>query len=266
VTFGKRYSETPGLRIRIGLPFWLSWWFFSLIVLVTGVSVFLSVRFFTRRRIRQKERENKFLRSEFTALNALMNPHFVFNSLNSVQSLINKEDLESANQYVRTISDLLRQNMHNISRELISLKKELELIENYLKLEKLRFKDRLQYAVSIAEDVEEEFLLIPPLLIQPLVENAIKYTMAVSEISSGYIRIDTYTEGALTIINVTDNGRGLTQNRKEPGHESTALENIRKRLVQLSQIHKKIYLMTLTELRDEAGNITGTQVRISIEL
>lgn len=264
-TFGGRCSLAPAIRIEIGPPFWLSWWFFLLIISATGITVFLIVRSYTRRRIRQKERENKFLRSEFTALNALMNPHFVFNSLNSVQSLINKEELEAANQYVRTISDLLRQNMHNISRELIPLKKEMALIGNYLKLEQLRFKERLKYTINIAEDVEEDFLMVPPLLIQPLVENAIKYTLAFSEISMGNIGISIYNEAEKTVIDVTDNGKGLTKARQETGHESTALDNIRKRLEQLSQIHGKVYRLEIRELKDEQNRIVGTRASINIE-
>jgi hypothetical protein len=265
--FSGRYSEVAELSLHIGPPFWLSWWFILLVLAVIAIVILLVARFYLRRRLALKERENKFLRSEFTALNALMNPHFVFNSLNSVQSLINKEDLEAANQYVRTISDLLRQNMHNISRELIPLKKELELIGNYMKLEKLRFKERLEYRIDIAEDVEEEFVLVPPLLVQPLVENAIKYTLAFSEISTGTVDIAIYNRGDHTVIDVTDNGRGLNAARaqKEAGHESTALGNIRSRLEQLSQIHGKHYELTLTELKDESGMITGTQARISIE-
>jgi two-component sensor histidine kinase len=266
-TFGGRYSIIQTLQLQIVPPFWFSWWFLVLIIAVTALLVFVVVRAFARRRLAQKERENKFLRSEFTALNALMNPHFVFNSLNSVQSLINKEDLESANQYVRTISDLLRQNMHNISRELIPLEKELELIVNYLKLEKLRFKERLQYHIDLAQDVDEEFVMIPPLLVQPLVENAIKYTLAFSEISTGEINIRVYNDRDKTIIEVTDNGKGLNAAKiqREPGHQSTALENIRTRLEQLSQIHNKTYLLEIMELKD-GPQVTGTRARISIEL
>jgi signal transduction histidine kinase len=267
-TFGDRYSVVKTLQLRIGPPFWMSWWFLGSVVLAAATAIFLVLRRYTRRRLLQKEKENKFLRAEFTALNALMNPHFVFNSLNSVQSLINKEDLHAANQYVRTISDLLRQNMHNISRELIPLKQEMELISNYLKLEKLRFKERLQYTINIDEEVEEEFLLVPPLLVQPLVENAIKYTLAFSEIDTGHIRIDIYCRDLQVIIAVTDNGKGLNAAKigKAPGHESTALGNIRKRLEQLSLIHGKSYGLEIIELRGEDYNIKGTSARISIEL
>jgi LytS/YehU family sensor histidine kinase len=91
------------------------------------------------------------------------------------RGLVNRNDKRAANEYLRVFADLVRQNMHNVSKELIPLQKEMDLVSNYLKLEKLRFKEMLNYVINVQEDLDLSDIMIPPLLVQPLVENSIKH-------------------------------------------------------------------------------------------
>src|SRR5690606_33479107 len=113
-----------------------------------------------RKRQREYEADLKYQKAEYKALNALMNPHFIFNSLNNIQALINKEEKRTANQYLVIFSDLIRQNMANTSKGFISLQQELLLVENYLNLEKLRFKDYINYEILIEEEIDTEEVII----------------------------------------------------------------------------------------------------------
>lgn len=193
-----------------------------------------------------------------------MNPHFIFNSLNSVQGLINRDDKQSASEYVRTISDLIRQNMYNISGDFISLEKELNLVANYLKLEKLRFKDQLNYEIIIDDCIEADLIMIPPLLVQPLVENALKYGILASDREDGFVSIDLYSEDTITCIDVTDYGDGLRlQHSNDTDHQSSALENIKRRLYHLFLLHHKKITLSVTEIT-ELGVVTGVRSQVRI--
>ncbi|HEY0609018.1 MAG TPA: histidine kinase, partial [Chitinophaga sp.] len=130
------YSEPVSLLLTIAPPFWTSWWF----IILTGLCIAallwgvirLVIRYFVKKKEQVHASEIKFLKLEYKALNALMNPHFIFNSLNNIQGLVNGDNRQAANQYLVIFADLIRQNMHNASKELITLEKEMELIRNYL--------------------------------------------------------------------------------------------------------------------------------------
>ncbi|MBZ0097483.1 MAG: histidine kinase, partial [Taibaiella sp.] len=178
-SFSSGFSKPITMQLTIMKPFWAETWF-QLLCAVSLLGILAGgTKLVIRRRLSNKEKKHaseiRFLKSEYKALNALMNPHFIFNSLNSIQGLVNEDDKEGANKYLQYFSELVRQNMHNITKELIPLQKEMDLVANYLKLEQLRFHGWLNYEIEIDEEVETELIMIPPLLIQPFVENAIKH-------------------------------------------------------------------------------------------
>lgn len=258
-TFAGSYSKALELTIIVAQPWWFSWWFICAAVLALAAGIYSIFRYLIGRKNQEKEREIRFIKSEFRSLNALMNPHFIFNSLNNVQGLINKQDHESASEYIRTISDLIRQNMSNIKNDFIPLAKEVALIDNYLKMEQLRFGQLLEYEVSIDPAVQLQTVMIPPLLIQPLVENAIKYGMKGAPKKSVAVRVDIYTVSGAVCIDITDNGLGFRVSENGSGHQSTAIKNIRKRLEQLSLIRNKEIRLSIEEIFDEDNNIVGVK-------
>lgn len=258
-TFAGSYSKELQIKLIVAPPYWFSWWFISCIVLLASLAVYLVFRYLIRKKNQEKEREIRFIKSEFRSLNALMNPHFIFNSLNNVQGLINRQDNESASEYIRTISDLIRQNMSNIKNDFIPLEKEVALVENYLKMEQLRFGSSLHYAIRIEDSVRAQGIMIPPLLIQPLVENAIKYGMKGAPKRSVSVRLDIYTVSGAVCIDITDNGLGFRVSENGSEHQSTAIKNIRKRLEQLSLLRNKEIRLSIEEVFDEENNIVGVK-------
>ncbi len=265
-TMSGNYSVPISFVLYIDKPFWASFWFIGLIFLIGVVLIAYLARLGVKANLKKRENELRFLKSEYKALNAMMNPHFIFNSLNSVQGLINNREIAAANEYIIIFSDLIRQNMHNTSNELITLKQELTLVENYLRIEQLRLNGTLMYAIDIEEGIEEDAIMIPPLLIQPLVENAIKHGIWPNEGKDGRIDLKLYENENGLFIEVTDNGIGLNKGpQSDTSHKSYAMTNIHQRLEQLSKIHGLDIKVELKEIVGKDGIVLGAKSCISIK-
>ncbi len=269
-TISSDYCKPIVYTLYIERPYWATLWFGILAVLLAGGVVVIVVRLRILHVLHKKERQHdteiKFMRSEYKALNALMNPHFIFNTLNNVQGLVNRNDKRAANEYIRIFADLIRQNMHNISKDMITLQKEIELVTNYLLLEKLRFKEQLNYSVNIDDEVDLSEIMVPPLLVQPLVENSIKHGILPLESGGGKILINVYERAGVLYIEVKDNGVGImnAQKNKDGMHESFGLDNIRQRITQLGIIQNKQITFTLGEEQGVHDQTTWTIVTIGI--
>ena len=256
-TLSSDYCEPIVFKLNIIKPFWATWWFILMAVVALGGIIAGLVRWRLLLVISKREREHdskvKFMKSEYKALNALMNPHFIFNTLNNVQSLFNGNNKLAANEYLRVFADLIRQNMHNVSKELIPLQKEIDLITNYLSLEKLRFEDKLNYKINLDDDLELYDIMIPPLLIQPLVENSIKHGILPLKTRSGFIQVNIREQNDVLVIEIKDNGVGLNNSEAKEGslHESFGLDNIRKRIEQLAIIQNKEITFQIKEESDD---------------
>lgn len=242
------YGQVSLVNLVVLPPWYRSIWFIIFSLAFFFLLTRYIVRFIIRKNLEIKEQKHaeelKFQHAEFKALNALMNPHFVFNSLNNIQYLINKGDKKSANEFLNTFSLLIRQNIENIKQELISLDKELNLVEYYLQIEKLRFQDRLQFVFNIQEDIELDTIMIPPLLIQPLVENAIKHGIFQNPSEIGQIWITVAEIQNQLLIRVL-NTHG--ENSRELSHNglNQSLENIQSRLKKLEFVHLKKYCLVI---------------------
>ncbi len=270
-TLSSSYGAPVMFMLHINRPFWATWWFLLLVaacavaLVVTGVR--LRVRYMVLKNEKQHRENVKFIKSEYKALNALMNPHFVFNTLNNVQGLVNRNDKLAANEYIRVFADLIRQNMHNLSKELIPLQKEMELVVNYLLLEKLRFKDLLNYSIDVEESLDLSEIFVPPLLVQPLVENSIKHGILPLESVEGRVVIRIYEKSAHLLIEVRDNGVGLAkamEGRAEETYESFAMTNIKRRIEQLSIILNKQITLDMNEVKEHGDARQWTVVTVSI--
>lgn len=264
------FSAPVEFVLEITPPFWARWWFIIACVMVgvTIVVLFVRWRILVAFHKTQQENENKirFLKSEYKALNALMNPHFIFNTLNNVQGLVNRNDKLAANEYLRIFADLIRQNMHNVSKELIPLQKEVDLVANYLALEKLRFKENLNYSINVDEDVDTLDIMVPPLFIQPLVENSIKHGIFPKQSENSRVELNIYESGEWLNIEVRDNGVGLANAKKKADskHESFGLNNIKVRIEQLSMILGKKIEFTIKETVEETGNWTVVLISMAL--
>nr|WP_282452887.1 histidine kinase [Lysobacter sp. CAU 1642] len=158
-----------------------------------------------------------------------LNPHFLFNTLNAISTLILDRDTPTANRMVQGLSAFLRHSLDNDPMQRVSLRQELEAIQLYLDIEKLRFDDRLKLRVDVAEDCREA--LLPSLLLQPLIENAVKYAVAKRE-EGGHLEIHARRQGSQLELAVLDDGPGCGDKGPEPAGEGhgVGLANTRDRL------------------------------------
>lgn len=233
-------------------PFYYKWWFITLAIVGLGSIVLIILLMFRlskqRKIIHEKEQEKKIIQSEFKSLNTLMNPHFIFNSLNNIHGFINSGANDEANKYLLIFSELVRQNIHNINEGKISLQKEMNLVKNYLLLEKMRFNERFEYEIIIDKNVEIDAVFVPPLSIQPIVENCIKHGILPLENKFGRVQVLIKQYGSEMVeVTVQDNGVGFDNSNKTAGNK-TALKNIKKRFLMLSKIHDKEYQFQIREL------------------
>ena len=206
------------LMINISPPFWETWWFriFALIFLVD--LVYTIVRWRLRQKFKlklersEKERQiadikQKATEMEMQALRAQMNPHFIFNSLNSINRFILQNNRAQASEYLTKFSKLVRMILQNSQASLISLESELESLNLYLDLEAVRFEQRFAYKISYPKDLDIEVLKVPPLVIQPFTENAIWHGLMHKE-ENGQLDIDISEEDDHIYFKITDNGIG----------------------------------------------------------
>lgn len=196
-----------------------------------------------------------------------MNPHFIFNALNSVNNFIAKSDERSANRFLSEFSVLMRSVLENSEEDFIPLSKELELLKLYVKLEHSRFEDKFDYEIEIEKGVDIDAFKIPPMLLQPYIENAIWHGLRYKE-EKGFLKIKVLPENANTLqIQILDNGIGRkksaqlkTQNQKK--QKSKGMGNIKKRIGILNTMYKSQVTVQVSDLE---SNGTGTQVILRLK-
>src|SRR5262249_9706813 len=143
-----------------------------------------------------------------------MNPHFIFNSLNSIQNFILDRDVEGANAYLTNFASLIRQTLENSMNSLITVASEIQYIETYLRLEKLRFRDKFDYRIQVDDAIDQNNTLLPGMLLQPYIENSIRHGIQHRKDNQGLVLITiSKTTGNLVLYTIKDNGVG----RKKAG-------------------------------------------------
>ncbi len=163
--------------------------------------------------IAQKIKQNE-IQLELKSLRSQLNPHFIFNSLSSIQSLINKNDVGRANKYLTNFADLMRETLSGNSKEMNSISQEIKVLSNYLQLEQLRF--NFTYKINVAENLITDIVEMPSLLLQPLVENAVKHGIAPLN-ANGKIIISIFSLNKNLLIDIFDNGKGFNDNVENSG-------------------------------------------------
>ena len=255
-------------HVFINNPFYFTWWFIVITILgLVGITFLITKKVQTVKRKKElqlKEEEKKFIQAEFKSLNALMNPHFIFNSLNNIQGFINNDSKEDANKYLEVFSQLVRQNMHNVKVGSVTLEKEMNLVRNYLALEKMRFKEKIHFELKIDDTVELEDIFIPPLTIQPIVENSIKHGILPLKDKAGEIVITLNQLDNHVQITVQDNGVGLSDIEKSSGNRM-ALNAIKERFIQIEKMTGYRIAFHIKNRLDN-NKVIGATASISIDL
>lgn len=218
--------------------------------------------------IRQNKLKNRqqAIQLEQKLLRSQMNPHFIFNSLTSIESFIYKNEPKAAGKYLSDFARLMRLILENSREEYVSLEKEIQTLKYYLDLQKLRHEDNFDYTIEVPENIEISEIEIPPMLAQPFIENSIEHGLR--EITGkGLINIRFYIKDKELFFEVTDNGIGFQKSRAmkndNPGRKSFASAITLERLQTLNKKNKKIKLL-MEDLSDHLNNITGARVTFII--
>lgn len=202
--------------------------------------------------LKEQEAENERLRRRVAALTAQMNPHFLFNSLNTIASLT-RSDADAAEEMTVELADLYRGVLDATRRAMYPLADELQICRAYLRIEQARFGDRLRWSIEIDPDVDPQFVRVPPLIVQPLIENAVKHGLS-PRAQGGEVGVRVAASGAGVEILVVDDGVGFAAESADGS--GTALRNIEQRLSLLGDVECGI------EVDGRAGQ--GTTVRLSL--
>ena len=219
----------------------------------------------------QIEFEQKIAETEMTALRAQMNPHFIFNCLNSIKLYTLENDSQTASEYLTIFSQLIRLVLENSHSEKVTLFKELETLRLYIELEAMRFKHKVQYEINVDKAIDQQFTEIPPLLLQPYVENAIWHGLMHKK-DGGKIIIDVVQiSDHLLHIEISDNGvgrelAGAYKSKSATRQKSFGLKMTSERIEIINQLYDMLAEVKIIDLKDDMNNARGTKVTITIPI
>lgn len=262
------WSAPAWIKVIVPRPWWQIWWVWGLIIIGQIVIVWQLFNWRMRRIKRKSEMERRVLISEQTALRAQMNPHFIFNALNSVQQFFLNQKLREGNTFLTKFSQLIRRILENSDQIYLSLEEELEMIRPYMEFESLRSGDKFDFEVQVASDLDPYNTLIPGMLIQPLLENAIWHGIRHLE-TKGKIELAFSKEAGGIIVQVKDNGIGrekakMMQSAERKAHRSMGLNLIRDRMEVIKALENDKISLYITDLTNPDGSGAGTIAEIRI--
>lgn len=246
-------------------PFTKSIAFYLLIGLCVIVIILLTNNYFIKRKQKEKEFLSRIKDAEMTTLRSQMNPHFMFNTLNSINSYIIQNQTKDASKYLTSFSKLMRNILDNSKHKMITLEKELQTLKLYMELESARLEHFFDYTFSVDKKIDVQNTKIPPLIIQPFVENAIWHGLR--DRKTGHISIHCrYVNNETIAISIEDNGIGREQSmllkNNQTSHKSYGVEITSDRLQMVNPENK----VELFDLYDDQGNALGTRVVLTLKM
>lgn len=271
---GGVWSKVPAvITFSINPPIYTSSWFiFSVIflfILIILIIVFIEVRKTQKRKRLFEEEKRKVLISELHALRSQMNPHFIFNTLSSIQSFITKNSSKDAVNYLSKFSKLMRATLENTQKQKIPIKDEIETLELYMDLEKLRLNNKFDYQIIIDKNIDVQFEEIPPMLLQPYIENAIWHGIS-HKTSNGIIKVCFKLENEnLLKCEVEDDGVGrqkaMKMKKQEKKNKSLGMSITKDRLEIINSLKDSKLSINIIDLQKN-NNPTGTKIELFIPL
>ncbi|SFD36278.1 Tetratricopeptide repeat-containing protein [Algibacter lectus] len=234
--------------------------------LIGGLALLLLAAFLMFKYIKQQRLANNLL--ALKSLRSQMNPHFIFNALNSVNSFIASNDERTANKYLTDFSLLMRAVLENSEQDFIPLEKEIKLLELYTKLEHFRFKDKFDYTIKVDKNINVNDFVIPPMLLQPYIENAVWHGLRYKKTKGNLeIAINQSNPNEIT-ISIIDDGIGRAQSKAlktehQQKQNSKGMGNIKKRVSILNEMYKDKVDVSISDFQEEVD--TGTKVIVTLK-
>ena len=261
-------TETVHLRVRP--PFYLRWWFLLGMALVIGIPTYLWLHNRTQRRREAELLQRRIAESEMAALQAQMNPHFLFNCLNSIKLFVLRNEGDKASAYLTKFSRLIRLILNHSREPLVPLSEELRLIQLYIEMERMRFNNKFELRIDADPDLIEGWR-VPPMIIQPYIENAIWHGLMHLEDTGGKLEIllePTHDAQHLRCV-IRDNGIGraaATELKRQSGahRKSHGLRITRDRIQVAQQFFGVTIPVETLDLTHPDGSAAGTEVRIQL--
>ena len=267
VKYDNRTTKIKELSFEVKKPFWLQWWFILFEVITLGFIIYFVNKNAVLRTKKKQEVKEQLALSQITALRSQMNPHFMFNVLNSVQGLIYSNQKSKASEYLGKFSDLMRKILEASDKKEITVEKEFEMLEMYVSLEKSRFDNDFEYTFSLPIGLDLSQYKIPSMIIQPFVENAIKHGLMhkkgakelhiIAEIVTDYWH-----------FTVEDNGVGRTKseqiNKNFKSHNSFATKAIDTRIALINKIAASKIEIKVEDKISNSNESLGTKIVILI--
>jgi sensor histidine kinase YesM len=269
------WNETPAvLGIHIATPFVKSVWFYALLLLTGLILIWVLYRY-RLKQVQEKERLRtdfamQLAEVEMSALRAQMNPHFVFNSLNSINKYILTNEPRTASRYLTKFSQLMRLILNNSKHKEISLQQELEALRLYIELEQVRCEHRFDFREEVRLQSATSAVQIPPMLIQPYIENAIWHGLMPLD-HQGMLLLRLEQQDGTLVCTIEDNGigrrRAIEINERKGGkRDSHGMHITSKRIKLVEAVHEISADVLVEDKHNAAGNATGTRVRLILPL
>lgn len=270
------FSNSIKVPFIINAPFYKTYWFIlTSIVLIFGI-IYIIFKIKVKRELEHSNNKmlsykSKLMSLEQKSLNASMNRHFIFNSLNSIQYFINSQDRLSANRYLTNFAKLIRKNLDatNESGNMVTLAQEIEGLDLYLSLEAMRFKDKFEYKIN-TNNIDTESIIIPAMLLQPFIENAIIHGVLPNELNKGLIEVIITSDKNILTIQIDDNGIGIKNSLRikelvEGDHKSQGMEITAKRIDLIKKISNKGFeIIGPFQVGGIDSEVSGTRVLLKI--
>lgn len=263
-------SKTAALKFYVHPAFWKTWWFRLLVI----GSIAFVITYFIRQRTKNIRKEaafrQKISETEMMALQAQMNPHFIFNSLNSIENYMMRNEKLLASDYLNKFARLIRIILESSRRPLVSFIKDMEAIRLYIEMEQIRFNDQFCFQIETGAELQNGDYLVPPLLIQPFVENAIIHGLSPGEKGDLKLNITVRATGEFIHYCIADNGIGREQSRlynlrNRPHHKSMGMEITKERLAIFKQQYHAEAGIKIDDIYDKDQKPAGTKVDLFIK-
>lgn len=262
-------NDGASVRLIISPPWWQTWWMKSLTGITSMVLLFVVIFLIQRNEKRKTEFNKKISELKLQALRAQMNPHFIFNTINSIQYFISCNDQESAFLYLSKFSKLMRQTLDNSAKSRISVQRELEALQLYMDLQKLRFENKFEYKIDIDPQIDIHNYEIPTMLIQPYIENAINHGISKKK-SKGHINVILQKENSNLNCIIEDDGIGINKSlamkKNNSDHTSSGMRLTRERLGIINAGKLDDIYISVIDRNEEDHKMNGTKVTIKIPL